>query len=184
MEEPGKFKAKDIMKTDFVSVSKEDNLMSVSRKMINGKTSEALIIEDKKVIGIITLRDIVKCVGMGISGKARVDGVMTKDLIVSGEEDYLIDILKKMRDNEISRMPIVNKDNEIVGIINERRLIEVMPSILEILYEKEDASPSDSSYEDKRYEGFCEVCGNYSDSLRYVDGKLICEQCYEEEYNG
>ena len=58
----------------------------------------------------------------------KIEDVMEKDVIKFNELDKIVDVAQTFRDNKISGAPVVNEDNEVVGVISEgdiMRLLEV-----------------------------------------------------------
>jgi CBS domain-containing protein len=58
----------------------------------------------------------------------KIEDIMEKDVIKFNELDKIVDVAQTFRDNKISGAPVVNDDNEVVGVISEgdiMRLLEV-----------------------------------------------------------
>ncbi len=58
----------------------------------------------------------------------KIEDVMEKDVIKFNELDKIVDVAQTFRDNKISGAPVINEDNEVVGVISEgdiMRLLEV-----------------------------------------------------------
>jgi CBS domain-containing protein len=75
--------------------------------------------EDKKLVGIITDRDIVvKVVADGGDvGRATVRDAMTASPVCCTEEDAIDKAVKLMSDKQVRRMPIVDEQGRLRGII-------------------------------------------------------------------
>jgi len=63
---------------------------------------------------------------------------MTTELITIGTEQSVIEAQHCMRDNHIRRIPVVDDDGSLVGIVSQRDILNFLPSIL-------DGSPSGTS---------------------------------------
>jgi len=179
--------AKDIMSEKYVLGKETDTLRLISRKIIDADASEAIIFnDDGKAKGIITLRDITNAVARGYSPKDSIASVMTKNLICVKENTPLKEVLQIMAKHNISRVPVVDKKNEIIGVVSEKHLLKIIPGVMEVLEELASLNAQSPSTEesDKQYEGFCEVCGNYSEDLRLVNSKFVCLECLEDEMEG
>ena len=74
---------------------------------------------DYKLVGIITDRDIaLKIVGMGYDPKkTALREIMSEDPISCNEEDNIDVALESMAKYQIRRIPIINQEKRIVGII-------------------------------------------------------------------
>jgi CBS domain-containing protein len=68
--------------------------------------------------GVITDRDIaVRCVAEGRDGSCRVTDVMSKDLVTARPDDDVRTIMDAMKTEQVRRIPIVDDNNCLVGII-------------------------------------------------------------------
>ena len=75
--------------------------------------------QSKKLIGIVTDRDLaLKIVAEGLDAKStKVEVVMTHKVITRRSNDDLQKALDSMAKYQLRRIPIVDKDNKILGII-------------------------------------------------------------------
>ncbi len=73
----------------------------------------------KRLIGIVTDRDLaLKVVGKGgDSENTRVASVMTPQVVVCHADDNVDDAIDAMADHQLRRIPIVDDNNGLVGII-------------------------------------------------------------------
>ncbi|MFN2169647.1 MAG: CBS domain-containing protein, partial [Anaerolineae bacterium] len=51
---------------------------------------------------------------------------MTKDVIVAREDDEAGIVLQRMRHEGVRRMPVLDADGLLVGLISDRKLLEVL----------------------------------------------------------
>ena len=72
-----------------------------------------------KLIGIVTDRDLtMKVVAAGLDAKStKVQSVMTHKVVTCHVDDDLQKALDAMAEHQLRRIPIVDNDNKIVGII-------------------------------------------------------------------
>ena len=81
-----------------------------------------------KPIGIVTDRDIVIEIlaqDLDPSGIS-VDEIMSQDLVVVREHEGLFETIEKMRAKGIRRMPVVNVEGKLVGIVAVDDLIKTL----------------------------------------------------------
>jgi CBS domain-containing protein len=78
-------------------------------------------VQTRNLVGIVTDRDLaVKVVAEGRNAKStKVVEVMTEKVISCQAEDDLQKALDAMSEHQIRRIPIVDKDNKIEGIISQ-----------------------------------------------------------------
>jgi CBS domain-containing protein len=75
--------------------------------------------QTKKLIGIVTDRDLaLKIIAGGLDPKStKVNAVMTHEVVTCLEDDDVQKALDAMAEHQLRRIPVVNTDNTIVGII-------------------------------------------------------------------
>lgn len=83
-------------------------------------------------VGIITDRDIaLEIVASRIDpDSVRVDDAMSYDLISVSEHDDLMAVIELMRDKGIRRVPVVDRDEALVGILTVDDIIDLLSELL------------------------------------------------------
>ena len=75
--------------------------------------------ENDRLVGMITDRDIaVRAVAAGKGPDTPVKDVMTRDIKYCYEDEDLDHVAKNMGDIRVRRLPVVNRDKRLVGIIS------------------------------------------------------------------
>jgi CBS domain-containing protein len=75
--------------------------------------------ENDRLVGMITDRDIaIRGVAEGKGPDSPVREAMTSDVRWCFEDDDVSDCLQSMADEQIRRMPVLNRDKRLVGIIS------------------------------------------------------------------
>ncbi|HEY2828768.1 MAG TPA: CBS domain-containing protein [Thermoanaerobaculia bacterium] len=112
---------RDVMTPNPATVSDTDSIRDVARIMKEQDTGVVPVCDGgKKIIGLVTDRDIV--VRLIADGKdpmnARVNDVMTNRVRKVREDATVDDVLTLMANSEIRRVPVVNSNDELVGIVS------------------------------------------------------------------
>jgi CBS domain-containing protein len=111
---------RDVMTPNPASVSEKDSVRDAARIMKDEDTGVVPVCDGRKVIGLVTDRDIV--VRLIAEGKdpqnARVNEVMTKHVRSVQEDATINEVLTLMSSAEIRRVPVVNRNDELVGIVS------------------------------------------------------------------
>ncbi len=111
---------RDVMTPNPVCVSEKDSVREVARIMAREDTGVVPVVDGKKVIGLITDRDIV--VRLIAEGKdperAQVNEAMTKSIRTVREDSSVDEALNLMSGANVRRVPVVNERDEIVGILS------------------------------------------------------------------
>lgn len=112
--------ARDVMTRNPECVSERDSIRDVARIMKTADTGVVPVVEGKKIIGLITDRDIVV---RGLADgrdlqTARVSELMTRQVKSVREDAPIDEVLNVMTDAEIRRVTVVNANDELVGIVS------------------------------------------------------------------
>ena len=77
--------------------------------------------QNKKLVGIVTDRDLaLKVVAAGLDAKTtKVESVMTSKVVTCSAEDDLQKAVDAMSKHQLRRIPVVDNDNKILGIISQ-----------------------------------------------------------------
>jgi len=169
------------MTRNIVSISSETSVMEVARMMTTRDISSILIKSGDYFVGILTDRDILsKMVALGLDPNDIMAGeIMSSPLITISEDASIDEAAKKMRENKIRRLVVINK-RDIAGIISESDIVRVEPELHLLIREhsKLELRPSRDIEERKRiFAGFCEECDNYSEDLENINGRWLCDEC-------
>lgn len=108
-----------------VIARKGESLLDVARRMRDEHVGSVVVVEsdgggEPIPVGLLTDRDIVVRV---LSRTDRhihavyVGDVMSENVVKAWEDEDLFDVLKRMRSFGIRRIPIVNRDGGVVGLI-------------------------------------------------------------------
>ncbi len=114
-------KARDVMTSDPECVTPESSLQQAARLMRDGGFGAVPVVNDendREVVGIITDRDIaIRHVAEGHTSSCSVRDHMTRDIQLVRADDDLDDVEDLMADEQIRRVPVVDKDDRLVGMI-------------------------------------------------------------------
>lgn len=114
-------KARDIMTTEPECITRDSTLQDAARLMRDGGFGAVPVVEDtreRRVIGIITDRDIaIRHVAEGHTSSCSVGDHMTDDIVTVRADDDLSEVEETMADEQIRRVPVVDDDDRLVGMI-------------------------------------------------------------------
>ncbi|RFB19184.1 CBS domain-containing protein [Bacillus sp. HNG] len=109
---------RDVMSTDVEYCTPLDNVYEVAVKMKDLDVGAIPILEDKKLIGMITDRDlVVRGYAEKRSGSNKVTNVMSDDLITCTPDTSLEEASQLMSKHQIRRLPVVEND-QLVGMLS------------------------------------------------------------------
>lgn len=107
--------AKDIMTSSLIVVNKDSNVFEIAKIMKEKDIGFIPVSDNKKIIGVITDRDIV--VKVLANNDTKINNYISKDIITCNIDDYMDDILFKMSENKIKRILVID-DKKVVGVIS------------------------------------------------------------------
>ena len=114
--------AEDLIEREVVTVGPESTVTDVERVMKQYGIGGVPIITDDRVIGIVSRRDIRAILPR--QGDAKITGYMTKNLITASEDITADSALDTMYSNKVERLPVVDGQGRLVGIITMRDILE------------------------------------------------------------
>lgn len=108
-----------------------DTLDHVARMMRDRDCGEIPVCDGAKIVGVITDRDItIRAVAAGKTPIAVLAGeVMTLNVCTIREDEKLDSALAVMEEELVRRLPVVDDDGKIVGIVSQADLVAKMPSL-------------------------------------------------------
>jgi len=111
-------KLKDLMSRDVQIISPDGTIKEAAQQMRKGNFGMMPVGENDRMIGTISDRDIaIRAVAEGKDPSTKVREVMSEGIVWAYEEDSVDDAAKLMGDRQIRRLPIVNADKRLVGIV-------------------------------------------------------------------
>jgi CBS domain-containing protein len=176
----------DIMTREPYSVPPETNLLECAQIMIKKRTGSLLLVVGKRLVGIISRRDIlwalVKKTQNDLS-KIRAIDISPRKIATIKPSKTIEEAIRKIKKFKFERLPVI-QNKELVGIITLRDILNFHPEVYPELKEyseikEEEAKIKRLQLAKKRKiirDGICEECGS-RDMLVEFNGMLICESC-------
>jgi CBS domain-containing protein len=112
-------KISEVMSTDVQTISPDASIEEAAQEMRDGDFGLLPVGEEEQLLGVITDRDItVRAVAEGKDPSTPVRDVMSEGVISAHEDDSVEDAARVMSDHQIRRLPIVDADQRLVGIVS------------------------------------------------------------------
>ncbi len=159
MEKTFKKIAKDIMTKEVITVKEDENIKQLFKLMDEGGILGVPVVDEKRrVIGIITESDLIKhfttlkaprSINL-LGGIIYLDDIsefneqlkehcaeIVKDLmfepaITVKEDATLLDVINIMSENQITRLPVVDKKDQLVGIITRTDIVHQLAKVKKV----------------------------------------------------
>ncbi len=112
-------KVSEAMTAQVATAGPTDSVQKIAGIMASIETGAVPIIEDDKVVGLITDRDIVlQVVAKGGQLSTPASEVMSGDVQTCKEDDNLADAAAQMASHQIRRLVVANDAGKLVGILS------------------------------------------------------------------
>jgi CBS domain-containing protein len=112
-------KIKDVMTHDVRFVTPDTPLTEIARQMRDDGIGAVPVVENDRMIGMVTDRDIVvRCVATGSIDGATARMAMSPRVLYCYEDQSVNEILDNMAEQQVRRMPVVNRDKRLVGVVS------------------------------------------------------------------
>jgi len=112
-------KVSECMTRDVQLVSPTHTIRHAARMMVELDAGALPVQQDDRLVGMITDRDIaVRGVAQGKSPDTPVRDVMSQELLYCFDDQEIEDVARNMGEVKVRRLPVVNRDKRLVGIIS------------------------------------------------------------------
>lgn len=131
-------KAKELIKNNSkaLHVQKKSNIQHVIDLMTQKNIGSILIFDKNEPIGILTESDVINLAQKHIDTNLNIQEFMHKNLICFDEEELLFDVVRKMKENEIRRAVIFNKERNEYFIITSKDILNNIKGNYNLFLEK------------------------------------------------
>ncbi|WP_094228164.1 homoserine O-acetyltransferase MetX [Methanolobus psychrotolerans] len=110
----------DVMRTDIVSIRQGISIEETARVMFEkGITHLPVVTDNNELMGIVTSWDISKAVALKCK---TLDGIITKNVLTAKGDEEIGSAAKKMEQNNISALPVIDDEKRIMGIIGSEEI--------------------------------------------------------------
>ena len=112
-------KIRDLMTTEIETVTADQTAKEAAGFMLSADTGSIPVCDEGKVIGMITDRDIaVRGIAKGHGPETSVRDLMSDKIICVNEDDDVAAIAQKMSDSQVRRLPVVDANDKLVGMVS------------------------------------------------------------------
>lgn len=110
----------EVMTRDVQTISTQETVQRAAQLMDELNVGAIPVVDDGKLVGMITDRDItVRSVAVGQDpASTRVNDVMSTDVRTCTVDQGVEDVLAQMADVQIRRVPVVDDNGQVIGIVS------------------------------------------------------------------
>ncbi len=133
-------KCREIMTKSVRVATCDMSVREVAVMMREGDVGAVPVVDDGKLIGIVTDRDIVvRLVAEGKNAETAISEAMSTELFTVTPDDFVFEAIRLMGDKQIRRIPVIDNKGDLAGIIaiadvalemeDEREIAETLEEI-------------------------------------------------------
>ena len=112
-------KVSEVMTRDVQTIRPDDPVQQAASFMLSADAGSIPVTDGERLIGMITDRDIaVRGIAKGYGPDTPVRELMTDDVICVREDDNAEDIASKMSEAQVRRLPVIDSNERLCGIIS------------------------------------------------------------------
>ena len=112
-------KIRDVMTRDAKLTSPDDTIRHAAQMMKECDCGVLPVADGDHLVGMITDRDIaVRCIAEGKGPDTKIREAMTQEVMYCFEDEESQHICQNMADIQVRRLPVVNREKRLVGIVS------------------------------------------------------------------
>lgn len=135
-----RIRCREIMTSNVKTATRDQTLREVATLMRDGDMGSIPVVEDGKLVGIVTDRDIVvRSIADGRDATSPISEAMTTEIFSVRPDDFVFEAIRMMGDKQVRRIPVVDENGALAGIIamadvaleleDEREIVEALEEI-------------------------------------------------------
>jgi CBS domain-containing protein len=112
-------KVSEVMTRDVQTIRPDQPVQQAASFMLSADAGSIPVTDGERLIGMITDRDIaVRGVAEGKGPDCTVRDLMSSDVICARDTDDVLAVAQRMSDAQVRRLPVVDADERIVGMVS------------------------------------------------------------------
>lgn len=131
-------RVRDLMTIGVVSTHENECLSDIALRMRDQGVGAVVIMEDEKLSGIVTERDLSRATADGLSPRVTpASAYMTSDPLTIDPDEEASEAASMMAEHGIRHLPVL-EDGQVIGVLSARDLLqnnELCRSLAELAYE-------------------------------------------------
>ncbi len=111
-------KINEVMTPDPRTVKPSDTLQTAAAIMRDEDTGVVPVVEDGRLVGVVTDRDIVVRAVADGDFAAKISDIVSDDVITATPDMPTSEATELMSEHQVRRLPVVDADDKLVGIVS------------------------------------------------------------------
>lgn len=127
-------KIKDAMNKKVLTLTPGDTMLDVKRILKDRRISGIPIIQSKKLVGIISIEDLIRSLSAGLMDE-KIKNVMSDKVVTLFSDEPLVHAINKFDRHGYGRFPVLDRDTgKLAGIVTKKDIIQCLLRALETHY--------------------------------------------------
>ncbi|NMB87169.1 MAG: CBS domain-containing protein [Chloroflexi bacterium] len=127
----------EVMTRDVKVISPDMRMRDVVELFRQARISGAPVVSSNRLIGIVSIEDIIHCL-IKTDLDAEAHNYMTTEILTVKGKDAVIEALKIFVSSRVGRLPVVDMDGNLVGIITKGDITRGVLRMLQRYYQEEE----------------------------------------------
>lgn len=131
-------RVESVMASNVIAIDPSFTMSQVKDLMRDKHISGAPVVKEKQVIGIVTISDVIRSMEEGKLNFLVTD-LMTSDVRTVSKDAMVTDVVNNLGRQGFSRLPVVDQDGTLVGIVTTGTLIRSLLMQMDKSFQKNEA---------------------------------------------
>jgi CBS domain-containing protein/anti-sigma regulatory factor (Ser/Thr protein kinase) len=127
-----------VMATNVIVLSSNMTMAEVKDLMIAKRISGSPVVQDDKIIGIVSMSDVMRAMEKGTM-KSMVSEIMTVPVRTVSKDASVMEAINNLGREGHSRLPVVDQDGRLVGIVTNATIMAALLREMEVSFQKKEA---------------------------------------------
>ena len=126
---PFPIRIRDVMSTPVRTADVETTVAEAAADCFDRDIGSLVVLENGALVGIVTGMDLLEVLGSAVDpGSEPLREVMSTPVVTTSPAAPLQDAVKKMRENDVARLPVLDGD-ELVGMVSSDDIVRYVPQV-------------------------------------------------------
>jgi CBS domain-containing protein/anti-sigma regulatory factor (Ser/Thr protein kinase) len=131
-------RVESVMASNVIAIDPSFTMSQVKDLMRDKRISGAPVVKEKQVIGIVTISDVIRSMEEGKLDFLVTD-LMTSDVRTVSKDAMVTDVVNNLGRQGFSRLPVVDQDGTLVGIVTTGTLIRSLLMQMDKSFQRNEA---------------------------------------------
>ena len=131
---------KDVMTDHVITIESNESILEACNKYKNYDVGCLIVTKENSIVGIITERDIIEraIVNQKNPEETKVEEIMSEEIKTIYDTDSIEKAAEKMKMYKLKKLPVITKEEDLVGIITATDIANTLPKITKMIKEDEE----------------------------------------------